>query len=84
MSRILLKVETYSGYRADERPTSFAIGKKVLRVEEILDRWYGEGYAYFKLRADDGYTYIIRHEMNDDQWELHRMEKEGKEGNEGK
>ncbi|MEE9542925.1 MAG: hypothetical protein V3V95_04000 [Thermodesulfobacteriota bacterium] len=76
MVKILIKVETYSGYKADERPTSFIIRERVLKVKECLDQWYGEGYAYFKVGADDGYTYIIRHEMNDDQWELVKMEKE--------
>jgi len=32
---------------------------------------------YFKLKADDGYIYIIRHEMEANQWELVKMEKEG-------
>jgi hypothetical protein len=77
MSRILVKVDTYSGYKADERPASFVIREKVLRVEEVLDRWYGEAHAYFKLGADDGYTYILRHDMDNDQWELVKMEKEG-------
>ncbi len=74
---IAIKVKTYSGYKADERPTSFAIGTRVFDVRVCLDRWYGEGYSYFKLRADDGYTYIIRHDMETNQWELVKMEKEG-------
>lgn len=76
MAKILIKVETYSGYKADERPRSFAIRDRVLKVEECLDRWYGEGYAYFKVSADDGYTYIIRHDKSIDQWELVKMEKD--------
>ena len=76
MARILIKVETYSGYKADERPTSFVIRDKVLKVRQCLDQWYGEGHAYFKLSVDDGYTYIIRHDKSIDQWELVKMEKE--------
>jgi hypothetical protein len=76
MTKILLKVETYSGYKADERPVSFAIRDRVFQVKECLDRWYGEGHAYFKVSADDGYTHIIRHHMDNDQWELIMMEKE--------
>lgn len=74
---IRIKVDTYSGYKADERPTSFAIGERVFRVEECLDRWLGEDHAYFKLRADDGCTYIIRHDTGLDFWELVKMEQEG-------
>jgi len=72
-----ITVKTYSGYKADERPTSFVIGTQEFEVKANLDRWYGEGYGYFKLKADDGYIYIIRHDMEDDQWELVKMEKDG-------
>jgi len=74
---IPITVKTYSGYKADERPTSFGIGRRVFQVKAYLDRWYGEGYGYFKLKADDGYIYIIRHDMETNQWELVKMEKEG-------
>lgn len=76
MARILIKVATYSGYKADERPTSFVISERTLKVKECLDRWYGEGHAYFKLSADDGYSYIIRHDIFNEEWELVKMEKE--------
>jgi len=74
---ILIKVKTYSGYKADERPVSFVIRERVFQVEACLDRWYGEGHSYFKVRADDGYIYTIRHEMDTNQWELVKMVKEG-------
>lgn len=51
MGKTLVKVETYSGYRADERLLSFHIGTKALKVEEVLDRWYGEAEDYFKSRG---------------------------------
>ena len=71
---MLIKVEAYSGYKAGERPLSFTIGERVFRVEEILDRWYGEDYEYFKLKADDGCTSIIRYTRAEDDWELTMME----------
>jgi len=30
-------------------------------VEEVLDRWYGPDYTYFRVRASDGHCYILRH-----------------------
>ena len=39
-------------------------------VAEILDRWYGEGYECFKVRADDRNLYILRHQLGEDTWEL--------------
>ena len=56
-------------------PVSFTIGGKTLDVEEVLDRWQGEGTEYFKLRADDKCTYIIRLDKETDEWELTMMEK---------
>ncbi|MBI5042240.1 MAG: hypothetical protein HZC10_00040 [Nitrospirae bacterium] len=71
-----IKVKAYSGYKAEERPISFSIGKKELRIEELLDRWYGKDYEYFKLRADDRCIYIIRYNRDEDFWELVMMEEE--------
>lgn len=69
-----IKVKTYSGYKTNERPTSFVIGERIFKVEEVLDRWYGEDHDYFKLRADDDCTYIIRYDRAEDEWELTMME----------
>jgi hypothetical protein len=68
-----LQVECYSGYRAEERPLRFrmlAPGATSREVVEILDRWYGVGYRCFKVRADDGNIYILRHLESEDAWEL--------------
>jgi len=66
-------VECYAGYKADERPLRFRAREKDSRtfeVVEILDQWYGIGYRCFKLRADDGNIYILRHLEKEDQWVL--------------
>lgn len=69
-----LKVESYSGYKADERPLRFAFAGKQdtprREIRQILDRWYGLGYQCFKVRADDGNIYILRHEEGVDRWRL--------------
>jgi hypothetical protein len=65
-----VKVETYSGYKADERPVRFQLGERWLAVEEILDRWYSPALAWFRVRADDGGLYILRHSSADDVWTL--------------
>ena len=66
----MVKVKCYSGYRLNERPVSFSIGEKEFQVKEILDRWYGADYAYFKVRADDGNIYILKYDEHQDSWEL--------------
>ena len=69
-----LKVECYSGYRANERPLRFAFPGKAggprYEVKEVLDQWYGVGYQCFKLLADDGNIYILRHHESEDCWRL--------------
>lgn len=71
---MVLRVETYSGYRADERPLRFSFPGRSdapgYKVEEILDQWYGVGYQCFKVRANDGNVYILRHEQAEDRWRL--------------
>lgn len=65
-----LKVECYAGYKADQRPCTFSLGKKKMKVTEIMDQWYGPDHTYFKVVADDANTYILRYGEKDDRWEL--------------
>ena len=70
---LLLKVECYAGYKADERPLRFTAQAPVGRtyeVKEVLDQWYGVGFRCFKVRADDGAIYMLKHIESDDIWTL--------------
>ena len=49
-----IKVECYSGYKADEKPVSFSLYSKKLMVEKIIDQWRTPEFEYFKVMADDG------------------------------
>ena len=55
-----IRVECYSGFKADERPVRFFLGERGYQVLEIQDQWYGPESTYFKVRADDGNFYILR------------------------
>jgi hypothetical protein len=39
-------------------------------VVEIADRWLDPRHRYFKVRADDGREYVLRHDVASDDWEL--------------
>ena len=66
-----LEVECYAGSKADERPTRFRIDGQAYVVEEVVDQWYGPEHTFFKVRADDGHLYILRHAtVLEDAWEL--------------
>jgi hypothetical protein len=72
-----LYVETYSGYKADERPIAFCLGTWRYEVAEILDQWYDPAAIYFRIRASDGCYYVIRHDQDpmNDVWTLEAFRK---------
>ena len=49
----MFKVECYTSSKLNERPVAFVLSNSRYKVEEIIDRWYGEGSRYFKIKADD-------------------------------
>jgi hypothetical protein len=65
-----VRVECYSGYRADESPRRFTLGKNKIEVLEIMDRWLAPDHRYFKIKGSDDCVYILRHDEHTDQWEL--------------
>ncbi len=65
-----ITVQTYAGYKGDEKPVSFSREGQTFQVREIVDRWYDPDHNCFKVLADDGRTYLLRHDMNADGWEL--------------
>ena len=67
-----VEVQCYAGRIADERPVRFRLNDNEHLVEEVLDQWYGPEHVFFKLRADDGNLYILRHEISipDGGWDL--------------
>jgi len=67
---VKIQVECYSGHKADERPIKFSLGNTVLFVDSIQDQWYGPSDLYFRVLADDGNTYVIRHNERTDEWTL--------------
>lgn len=68
--QVPVSIQTYSGYKSDERPSSFVLGEQTFRITEILDRWYDVDANYFKVTADDLRVYLLRHDLNADKWEL--------------
>ena len=67
---MILKVECYSGYKADERPMRFQLGAQWLDVEEVVDRWYDPDAIYFRVRTTDGALYVLRHDQTAEVWTL--------------
>jgi hypothetical protein len=76
MTDFVIRVECYAGHRGEEEPRRFWIGEREVGVEEVLDRWLAPEHRYFKLRGDDGATYIVRHDSGHDRWELTLFEQD--------
>ncbi len=67
---IVIEVECYAGYRGEETPRRFHLGERVVEVAEVLDRWLAPEHRYFKLRGQEGATYVLRHDVLSGRWEL--------------
>lgn len=65
-----IRVRCYAGHRGEEEPRAFHLGDRHIEVIEIIDRWLSPDHRYFKVQADDGGVYILRHEGVDGEWEM--------------
>jgi len=65
-----VEVESYAGYRADERPLRLKLDGRILEIIEVEDRWYSPGETYFRVRVADGDRYVLRHVDAQDVWSL--------------
>ena len=65
----MLKVECFKSSKLNERPVAFSLSNSRYKVEEIIDRWYGEGSRYFKIKADDDNIYLLKYDERMDCWE---------------
>ncbi len=74
-SALEIRVACYAGYRGEEEPRRLWFGDRAVEVAEILDRWLAPDHRYFKIRGDDGYTYIIRNDTQAERWELTMLDR---------
>ena len=65
-----VKVETYSGYKADERPVRVTIDGAALEVAEVEDRWYSPGATFFRVLLANGERYVLRRIEAQEIWVL--------------
>ncbi len=74
-----IRVECYSGFRADQRPERFTFSGpapsgvrarrgRQLEIVQVEDQWYSPGAIYFRVLAEDGNYYLLRHDEGQDFW----------------
>ena len=67
-----IRVDAYSGYKANERPRRFIVDEAVYEIASLLDRWYEPSMMYFKVQSTEGKTYLLRYDELTDEWGLER------------
>lgn len=63
-------MQCYSGYKGDERPMKIQLGKELMDVAAVEDRWYSPGATYFRVRLANEERYVLRREDAQDLWTL--------------
>jgi hypothetical protein len=77
MKLIPIQVECYAGAKADETPRRFIRQGRTIEVGEVLDRWHQVESKpewpradYFKVRSVDEREYLLKHDLESDEWYL--------------
>ena len=65
-----IRVNAYSGYKANERPLSFCLDEEAHVVALIEDCWHDPGAEYFKVRTTGGKVFLLRYDRREDEWTL--------------
>lgn len=65
-----LRVECEALAGTEPCPRAFWLGARRIAARCIIDRWLAPDHRYFKLKAEDGGVYILRHDVPQGRWEL--------------
>jgi hypothetical protein len=67
---MLVCVETYSDRDGNEVPCRLHLDVRTVDFAEVIDRWHGEDYCYFKVKSRAGDLYILRFDEDCAEWGL--------------
>jgi hypothetical protein len=67
---VVIAVECYAGYKGEQTPRALVLGTRRVQVRDVLDQWLAPDHRYFKVRGEDGDTYIVRQDVTSGSWEL--------------
>ena len=65
----MLRVDTQSGEAGGREPRALWFGARRVEVLAVVDRWWGTGRRWWKVRTPEG-DYIVRLEEASGDWEL--------------
>ena len=78
MAEQFVRVEFYSGHKAEERPMRILFEGHTLEITDVEDRWYSPGATYFRVLAESGDRYVLRRDDVQDVWSLTAFRAAGK------
>ena len=78
MAEQFVRVEFYSGHKAEERPMRILFEGHTLEITDVEDRWYSPGATYFRVLAESGDRYVLRRDDAQDVWSLTAYRAAGK------
>jgi hypothetical protein len=78
MAEQFVRVEFYSGHKAEERPMRILFEGHTLEITDVEDRWYSPGATYFRVLAESGDRYVLRRDDAQDVWSLTAFRAAGK------
>jgi hypothetical protein len=67
---LTVRVDCYAGHRGEQTPRTLILGDRRIAVAGVVDAWLAPDYRYFKLKGEDGHTYLVRHDEQSSAWEL--------------
>jgi hypothetical protein len=70
-----IQVDCYAGQRGEQEPRAFVLGDQRLDVVDVRDRWLAPEHRYFRVKASDGHTYVLRHDERSGEWTLSAFRK---------
>ena len=65
-----ITVESYAGYKTEERPLRFSIGKRNIEIISVEKRWLTPECRCFKVMGNDDYLYDLEYNIDKDKWSL--------------
>ena len=75
MDPIQTEVQCYASHKADESPRRFWADNQWVEVDGLLESWVQAPRnsrrpraEYFKVQANDGRNYLLRHDLRADEW----------------
>jgi len=60
---MIVSVECYAGHRGEQTPRRLRFEDRAVELVELLDCWLAPDHRYFRMRAENDATYILRHDQ---------------------